>query len=433
MTWRRRARRAAGRGRAERRAARLVASPPAASAVVTGFEPPGLDALVTVGGSGKRRRGWLVAAVLVVVLAGGALVAGRANDEATTAPPTTPAAASTSTAPATTRPPPTSAAPSTTSPAITNTGGPVLPEPTGESLYSINATGDLYRVDLDTGIVTHADIGRVFQNATVVALDDGAVVIEQFSNSDTGVDRETVMFRVRADGSVTPVSVPLPSAGRIGAPGVGAWLFGLPDPAGQSATLVTADGDRAVTLTVPPGAEGFVADGDGIAFRSASGTYRIDTDGIRRIATGELIALSDRFVVANECDAAFRCTVTRADRASGQVDTIGGRPDHLSPFYQPGRLSPDGRSVAVEVYAPSSAPTEQIYDLDTNTVHDISGADLIMTGPQAWTVSGWSAFSDNNSDLVFVRGAERRSFNLPGRRSSPLVLAVGPTPAGAPS
>jgi hypothetical protein len=413
-----------------------------ALAVDNDYEPIGGDPLVTLGGGGsggKPRRGWLLAAVLVVALGVGALVAGRATDSASTGATTT-----TTVAPTTTATPPTTRATRSTTPqtttttqAITSTGGAVLPEPTGESLYTINATGDVYRVDLDTGSITHSSVGRAFQNAAIIAVDNGALVVNQYSNSDTGFDPQTVMFHVRVDGSTEQVTVSLPSAGRMGAPGLGVWLYGLVGPTGQIATLVNAAGETVVKITLPPGAQGFQPDGNGLAFVSASGIYRIDGQGVSRIATGELIALSAGFIVVSNCDATFQCTVTRTDRNSGHVDTIGPRPDGLGPFYQSGTLSPDGGMVSVLVYGNNAPPTMRIYDLTTNTVQEtISGYDPVFAfpGAQLWTASGWSASIDNRSDVsdvVFARGADAHSVRLPSSGPGPLAVAIGPTPLGA--
>ena len=49
---------------------------------------------------------------------------------------------------------------------------------------------------------------------------------------------------------------------------------------------------------------------------------------IRRIATGELIALSDRYVVANECDATYQysITVTAGDPVASTHRAASDRP-----------------------------------------------------------------------------------------------------------
>jgi hypothetical protein len=400
------------------------------------YEPIANDPLVSMGGGGRGRRGWLVGVALVVALGIGALVAGHATDgttsAATTTTTTTPAT-TTTVPPSTTRPTSTTAPPATTTTAvITSGGGAVLPEPTGESLYTVSATGDVYRVDLDTGSVTHSDVGRAFQNATIIALDNGALVVNQYSNSDTGIDQETLMYHVRVDGTVEPITVELPSNGRAGAPGFGVWLYSLSGESGQVFTLVTAKGETAVTLSVPAVGQGFVPDGDGIAFVSASGIYRVDVQGIRRLATGSLISLSDRYLITKDCDASYICTVRRTDRASGKVDVIGPPPNGLEPSYQPGSVSPDGQHVSILVFGYNSPPVQRIYDLDSNTVRDTkSQLSFSLADAQAWTSTGWSAITEDSTTVVFVRGDETRSVTLPPTSSLPIAFAIGPTPIGA--
>jgi hypothetical protein len=402
--------------------------------IESAYEPITTDPLVSMGGGGKRRRGWLVGVALVVTLGVGALVAGHSTDGTTSAASTTTTVGRTTTtrAPSTTRPTTTTPRATTTTAAITSTGEAVLPEPTGESLYAASATGDVYRVDLDTGTITHSDVGRAFQGAIIVPLDNGALVVNQYSNGDTGIDKETVMYHVRVDGTVEPITIALPSNGRAAAPGIGIWLYGLPEETGQTFTLITAEGETAATLTLPPGALTFVPDGDGIAFLSGSGIYRTDAQGIRRIAAGELIALSDRYVVTKDCDASYVCTVIRTDRTSGQVDVIGPPPNGLNPSYQFGKLSPDGRMVALLIFGFNTPPVERIYNLDTDTVQGTtSQVSFSLAETQAWTTSGWSALTRDNSNIVFVRGDDTRSVALPSDASLPIAFAVGPTPIGA--
>ncbi len=401
------------------------------------YEPIGADPLVTMGGGGKGRRGWLLAAALVVALGIGALVAGRATDgatsAATTTTTTTAAAPTTTVTPSTTRPTSsTTALTTTTTGAITSTGGAVLPEPTGQSLYTASATGDVYRVDLDTGAITHSDVGRAFQSPTIVPFDNGALITSEFTNSDSGIDQETVMYFVRVDGTVDRITVRLPSNGRAGAPGFGVWLYSRLDPLAQTFSLVTANGETALTLTLPPGAQNFVPDGDGIVFMSGSGTYRVDALGIHRIATGELIALSDRYLVTKDCDASYVCAVVRTDRASGQADVIGPPPAGITPSYQSGTVSPDGNFVAILVFGYNEPPTERIYDLGTNTIQDTNGqVSYNYSAAQAWTASGFSAITNDNSTVTFTRGTDNRSVVLPSTGSLPIAFAIGPTPIGA--
>lgn len=407
----------------------------AALPVDNAYEPLGGDPVITIGGAGKGRRGWLVAGVLVVALGGGALLAGHATDGATSAATTTSTVARTTTtiAPtATTRPSrSTTSRATTTTLAITITGGAVLPEPTGQSLYTVNASGDVYRIDLDTGLITHSYVDRSFQSPKVVTLDDGALVFDESSAGGTGFDDQTVMYHVGVDGSVETITIALPTSARLGAPGVGVWLYGPPERGGQKMTLVASNGDVLQTLTLPPGVYGTTADGDGLVFPSGSGAYRANENGLQRIAAGELIALSDRYAVATECDETYQCSVIRTDRKSGHADNIGPRPEELTYVYQLGALSPDGNVIAVIVYRGfNSPPTQGFYDLRTNTVNPIPDTVLSSPGPQAWTASGWSAIADNDSNVVFVRGNELQAVDLPSR-SNPMALTIGPTPAGA--
>jgi hypothetical protein len=397
-------------------------------------DPPAHDTVVEMGRGGRSRKGAIAAVLLLVGLGGGAYVAGRASDSTGAATTTT---TSTTVAPTTTIPPSTTAAPSTTTIAAVAAGsGAVLPEPTGESVYVADQFGDVYRVDLDTGNVTHYRLNRRFENvAGIAAVGTGALVFDRFDYSvDDGPlyrpsgGHAAAIYALKADGSLDPMSLDVAAAQRLPDPGGGGvWLIGR-NTEGMPAALVDATGASTVFLNVPPGLNPLVADGGGIIATGTSGTFRVDQGGPLRLTTGSLIGLSARYLVASTCDDQFRCTVSRTDRSTGDVVDVGPLPATLAIGGDVGEVSPDGSAVALLEVGPTGARLVR-YDLGTGEVNEVSTDVFGPTNKMAWTSTGWLVHTSPGV-IQLTRGDEQRNIEFAGgsRSVTVVALAVGPTP-----
>jgi hypothetical protein len=381
-----------------------------------------------------RRTGRGAAAAIAVVAALGtaAFVVGRGRNTATSSPTTTPIPAPTrTTAAVTTSNPTVTVGATTTTLALTVAGPPVLPEPTGQSVYTVNPIGDVYRLDVDTGILTHTDVGRTFQVAGIVAVSDGAMVFDRHA-ADNG-DDSTVLYHVHADGSFDPVTVTIgrPVFGRMAAPDIpGIWLFSRSDTSSSLATLWAFDGGEQTTLVLPDSnSGGTYPDGDGIITVTTFGTYRVSLDGSRRLGRGSPIAISDRFLVMEDCDDRFHCAVSRTDRSTGHVDAFAVPPATVSAAYGAvsGAVSPDGHLISVVTTSPDAALRLGVYDLGAGRAEPVSTtANAFYLS--AWTATNWLIFIDGGPVLVLTQGSDIHSIGLP-RSPTPIALVLGPTPS----
>ncbi len=383
--------------------------------------------------------------MLLVGLGAGAYVAGRSSEStgagsttttSSTAVPTT----TTTIAKSTTTVRPTTTTTTTTAAVIAVGSGALLPEPTGQSVYIADHSGDIYRVDLDTGAITHYDLNYSFQNEIGIAVSaGGALAFDGFDyDTDAGPlyrpgddGHRATLFRLTPDGSVATIQLEVAASQRLADPGAGGvWLIGR-NADGMPAALVDATGASTAFINIPPGLNPIVADRGGIVTSGTSGTFRVDQGGPRRLATGALIGLSARYVVTSSCDEHYRCRVTRTDRENGQVDDLGPTPAALGLSNIPGEVSPDGTAVALLAFGANDAKLVR-YDLDTGRVTDITTEVYGPTNHLAWTSTGWLAHVSGGV-LELTRGDERRDINVAaGRRDASLAaLVIGPAPATA--
>jgi hypothetical protein len=326
---------------------------------------------------------------------------------------------------------------STTSIAVVAAGsGAVLPEPTGQSVYVADQFGDVYRLDLDTGDITHYELNRRFENvAGIAVVGTGALVFDGFDYSaDDGPlyrpgDAHTAtIFALKPDGSLDTLRLDVAAAQRLADPaGGGVWLIGR-NADGMPAALVDATGASTVFVNLPPGLNPLVADGGGIVATGTSGTFRVDQGGPRQLTTGSLIGLSARYVVASTCDDQFRCTVARTDRRTGDVVQVGPLPETLASGGNVGEVSPDGSAVALLQVGANGARLVR-YDLDSGEVNEVSTDVFGPTNKMAWTSTGWLVHASPGV-VELTRGDERRNIDFAeGNRSVTVVaLAVGPAP-----
>jgi hypothetical protein len=398
-------------------------------------DPTARDPVVEIGRSGRSRKGAIVAVLLLVGLGGGAYVAGRTSNS--TGAPTTTTTNST-VAPTTTARSTTTARPTTTTTAVVAAGrGAILPEPTGQRVYAVDQSGDVYRVDLDTGDITHYELNHRFENvAGIAVIGDEALVFDAYDyNVDAGPlyrpgdGHAVTVYTLKPDGSVATIRLEVAAAQRLADPTAGGvWLIGR-NADGMPAALVDATGASTVFVNIPPGLNPIGADGGGIVAAGASGTFRVDQGGPRRLTTGSLIGLSAGYLVASTCDDQFRCTVSRTERQTGDIDEIGPIPASLAAGSDVGEVSPDGNAVALLVFGPSEARLVQ-YDLVSNEITEITTQVFGPRNNVAWTSTGWLVHVEAGV-LELTRGAERRDIDVaPGRSSASLVaLGVGPAPS----
>ena len=191
--------------------------------------------------------------------------------------------------------------------------------------------------------------------------------------------------------------------------------------------LVTVDGrPDGPSLPMPDNVQGWIRPGgggypllptSGGVYAVRPGDYGVHPGGLRRITTGEVLAVGATGWLVVECDGRNRCSRVVVDRASGRRRTLPGTDSALATGYDTsdGRISPDG-SYAALIDGPDNGPDHlRLIDLRTG------GTFTRPIGPVAGDSGAVVAWSPDGSRL-FV--AQRRGEVLvvepdhPRRRAS---------------
>lgn len=351
---------------------------------------------------GSTRRGeaikwWLIGALVLAVLAtgGGLLIRQLLTVPETPAPPVLPA-------PSASVPTATPSAPArrSTNPkdphVIRPSGGPLLQGAGSDEVFVQTETA-VYRLELATGQVTRTPTPLLQQHSSFVA-GPGWVVFKTIDN-DPGVV-------VRNGHPAAPLPPGLRPNGRLyPAPGGDLWL--VPENPTRGARVVTRvdiDGRRVRGQTFR------VSDAIGLLRSDAArnlfatnsgGMYQFTPSGVRRLTTGDLLAVGRHHVLVWDCDDKARCQPYRLDRTANRRTKMPAAQKTILTLYQAnlalaqdfggGDLSPDGKHAALRFPGTQldSWPLA-VVDLTTGQNHTLPG-NVTDTNPN--TQFTWTADS----------------------------------------
>lgn len=313
---------------------------------------------------------WFTVAIVVLALAAAAAVINRVR----TSSPAAPAALSTPAAPpaalstpATSRPaprteqpasPPVPAAGTVT---VTRLGHPLLGATTGWELIGRGA-GVLVRIQPAAGRIVRTALPDL-RSGGPVSLLTGAdrVIVRPMDNVPgyvvpDGRPARELPLALNLDGPVYPGPVP----GQM-------WVRPADDHQPVMA-LATLDGKRlADFVQVPAGSSSLdaVADGAGyLLYSGIGGVYHAQPDGLRRISTGELLAVGATGWLVVECDERYRCQLVLVNRRDGARRVVPG--DAVS-RERTGVLSPDGATAAMLTTGSNGSSGLYLLDLATGS------------------------------------------------------------------
>lgn len=144
------------------------------------------------------------------------------------------------------------------------------------------------------------------------------------------------------------------------------WV-GTNDADPVSMTLTSVDGKpTGVSVRSPRGVELATADGAGyLVVPDVGGVYDARPDGLRRITTGELLAVGPTRWLTTECDDRHRCATVVIDRRSGARRVLGPPLGGVDAPH--GVIAPDGSRAALLRGGPDGTPTVHLLDLGSGT------------------------------------------------------------------
>ena len=306
--------------------------------------------------------------------------------------------------------------PAASSPALPSVAAPTAPGPVepagdvrlpgaGSDVVFVQSAAAIYRINLATGAVVRTITPELTQFSSFVAR-PGWVVSKTVDN-DSGVV-------VRDGQPAQPLPPGLRMNGRVYSAGRDRlWLVPEDATAGyRTAIKVDLDGHRVGTATIRLPDEFGLPNGDQngqLLITNAGGAYQADPSGLRRLGTGQLLAIGTHHVLTWDCDDQARCNAYRTVRATGRrallgadrqavLDVYQDDPDHASSYQ--GVLSPDGTHAALagSSRAGNDGP---LFVLNLRTGRDDllpgSTTDLNPNAQVAWTAnSRWLlALTDN--------------------------------------
>jgi hypothetical protein len=195
----------------------------------------------------------------------------------------------------------------------------------------------------------------------------------------SGTDGQTVMRLVGFDGRPTGVSIPIPEGGQAGS-----------DAAGY------------------------------LTFYGTGGVYDARPGMVRRITSGDLIAVGPTRWLTRECDQQYRCHAVVTDRTNGATRNLASRLDGVADV---GVVAPDGSTAAL-IRSPSQGePVLHLIDLVTGADHSSAVSvdldDAYGSGQMTWSP---------DSRWLFVVGQDGRVVVLEPRTTRILDLGVTTPP-----
>jgi len=282
---------------------------------------------------------------------------------------------------------------SSDAPEVTELGHPLLGVTAPWELFGLGPDG-VVRIELARGRITRTAVPPV----------DSSGPISFLAGPGTAI--------VRPLDAVAGYAVPDGQRARTLAGPLGAFGPALPgpDPAHmwavvqsngqvQAMRLIGFDGrPTAASIALPPTSGGNAApDGAGyLVVYAAGGTYDLRPGSIRRITTGQLLAMGPTGWLTLECDDQLRCFTVAVDRSTWAHRVLGPAISTSGPS---GLISPDGRAAAIATQDSSGASSVHLIDMS-------NGKDRVLAVPARGDGDGMAWSPDGR--WLFVAGTDAR-------------------------
>jgi hypothetical protein len=285
------------------------------------------------------------------------------------------------------------AAPAVSTTTGTEVLGPLLPDPSGLQLLTVETSGRVRLIDLDTGtaVTRPFSVEPSNQFSSVFAIGDALVI----SGYDGAGVPATSVYRAGFDipmGLVGGRSWPIPGTDEF---------FSVTSfyPDGKPMVLYRYDqfgSEVAASIQLPEGVTDAFPLGDGVLLSAGPGLYRLDptTSEITFIVAGypegEVRSNSSTFDVFT-CDEKLQCAISTFDTSGKLVgtapagDRFGGRQRWASP---------DGSQSLVMTYRPTGTEVEVVARDET----------VLWTYPNPNSIDGQAVGWSPNSQWLFLKG-----------------------------
>ncbi|MFC7548077.1 hypothetical protein [Plantactinospora sp. GCM10030261] len=349
----------------------------------------------------RRRPPWLLWLPLVL-LAGIGLAVYARTDGGPERPVTTPSATGSPAVPGA------STAPTGTAPVVTEVGRPLLGITDGYELYG-RGPDSVVRIEFAKGRVTVTPVPTLASSGAVNFLVGPDLVVIRPRDAVPGyvVPDGKPAERAREDFNRSGPMLPGPDPGSV-------WVTA--DDVRGAMLLVRFDGKHTgVAVAAPPGTGGF-AEPDGAGYPSIAttgGVYSLRPDGVRRMTTGELLAVGPTHWLARECDERLRCGGVLIEQRGG-----ARRPVRLPAGgvgMSGGVVSGDAARAALLVAGPGGSPRVHLLDLRSGADRPVDLPVDASLNPLAWSPDGrwlFAAGLDGQLHTVDPATAEVRDLGV---------------------
>ncbi len=229
---------------------------------------------------------------------------------------------------------------------------------------------ELRRLDLDTGAVTDFD-----RKGFPVYADDDVLVV---SDPSRGTHTVVPLDDPEAEGLLLGTNWMMPAAVSAGPEAGTVWMLGgdQPTPGWQLVRLADGEVVDQVDASMATLQFGFGFDGSGgpgVSGSASGGIFELVNGEYQRVAEGRPLAVSDEFVLAENCVSPTQCPSFWLDRATwGVVDRPIPEADLLG-----AALSPDGRLLTYY-----SGDGRGVFDVERNEpIALLSGWETLTVSP----------------------------------------------------
>jgi hypothetical protein len=243
--------------------------------------------------------------------------------------------------------------------------------------------GSLVRIQLATGLITRTKfLGLSSDGPTAVIASSRQVLVRSIDGAPG--------YLVR-DGRAASLIPAFMSQGGPTFPGPGPGQVWVGSDSRSVLRLVTMTGRRlGPVIRLPADEPSAVPDDHGyLLMQARGGVYDVRPSGMRRVASGVLLAVGPAAWLLGKCSAARHCVdllINPLNNARRVQRAMAGLTGYPEPSFPPGLVSPDSRFAALLTYGRDQSAILHVVDLRDGTARKVD----VALGAQGWPYLAWS-------------------------------------------